>query len=643
MHVRSLKTVLWFLFGAGLTLILLRIINGPGAVVALTDMIPWGLWKGGGVVALVPIGGAGFTLAALVYVFHIERFRPLAVGAVLLGLMCYSSVAAGLTFDIGIWWRIVFPITHWQLHSTLFEIAWCIILYLCVLAVEFSHVVFAKLGWKRTTKVLHKMGIVFVIAGIALSTLHQSSLGTLFLATPYRLHPLWYTDLLPGLFLITAIGLGCLTISWAAVVTHWLYRAEQPIRAVSGLGRIASVVLGLFLVIRFAEIVISGEAALLFAPSWDTVNFWIECLLCAAIPVALLLFRRFRESPTAMFWISSMAVLGMSLNRVNVAGLATVSATHEPYLPAWTEWVVTFGILAGAGLVFLFCVERFGVFTAIGSREVEAAHDPGVVDHGNWRTTLFYNPQADVRVYSAFFVLAAGLTLGAAPDDALFGVRPLETPVWPPREVEVERFAPADGSRARFEVVAAEERGTPGGELVPVLMVDANRNGDYVLFDHESHIGEQAERRTLDRDDTCVLCHHMRKPYEKVSRCSDCHADMYLDRDIFDHDVHESRTGGNAGCAKCHQDPLLSKVRANTKPCAECHTQMRPAGTLVEVPVERQSTIAPGFRDAAHGLCVGCHQREQQQRRELGEDFARCTTCHAELPALESPGWESML
>ncbi|MCP5113218.1 MAG: hypothetical protein GY953_20500, partial [bacterium] len=158
MNVRTVKTILWFLLGAGLSVIALRIIHGPGAVVALTDLMPWGLWKGGGVVALVPIGGAGFTLAAFVSVFHWKIYRPLYLGAVLLGLMCYSSVAAGLTFDIGIWWRIVFPLTFWQFHSTLFEIAWCIMLYLGVLAVEFSHVVLERFEFKRAVRFLDKFG-----------------------------------------------------------------------------------------------------------------------------------------------------------------------------------------------------------------------------------------------------------------------------------------------------------------------------------------------------------------------------------------------------------------------------------------------------------------------------------------------------
>ena len=333
MNVRTVKTILWFLLGAGLTVILLRIIHGPGSVVALTDLMPWGLWKGGGVVALVPIGGAGFTLAAFVSVFHWKRYRPLYLGAVLLGLMCYSSVGAGLTFDIGIWWRIVFPIWHWQFHSTLFEISWCIMLYLCVLMVEFSHPVLEKFNFHRAAHLLDRFGIVFVIAGICLSTLHQSSLGTLFLATPFRLHPLWHTDLLPFLFFVTSIGLGCLTISWVAILVHRLYRAEPPMDAISGLARIAAYVLGFYLVVRFAGIIASGKGGLLFAPSWDTANFWLEILLSAAIPVALLMNQRFRNSPAAMFWIASSGILGVSLNRINVAGLATVSATQPVLHP----------------------------------------------------------------------------------------------------------------------------------------------------------------------------------------------------------------------------------------------------------------------------------------------------------------------
>ena len=265
MRLRATKTLLWLLVGLGVVVGVLRLLHGPGSVTALTDLIPWGLWKGGGVVALVALGGAGFTLAMLVYVFHRDRYRPAVRGAVLLALLAYSSVGLGLTIDIGIPWRIVFPVWHWQVHSVLFEVAWCIMLYLGVLAFEFGHTVLERLAWPRALAVLHKGTILLVIAGISLSTLHQSSLGTLFLATPFRLHPLWHTDLLPLLFFVSSMAVGCLSICLVTLVVHWLHHAEPPMEAISGLGRLAAWLLGAYLVVRFTELANEGARGLGYA------------------------------------------------------------------------------------------------------------------------------------------------------------------------------------------------------------------------------------------------------------------------------------------------------------------------------------------------------------------------------------------
>jgi Ni/Fe-hydrogenase subunit HybB-like protein len=595
-------------------------------------------------VALVPIGGAGFTLAAFVSVFHWKRYRPLYLGAVLLGLMCYSSVGAGLTFDIGIWWRIVFPIWNWQFHSTLFEISWCIMLYLGVLTVEFGHTVLERFNFHRAARLIDRFGIVFVIAGICLSTLHQSSLGTLFLATPFRLHPLWHTDLLPFLFFVTSIGLGCLTISWVAILVHRLYRAEAPMNAISGLGRIAAYVLALYLVVRFAGLLAAGKGGLLIAPSWDTANFWLEILLSAVIPVALLMNQPFRNSPAGMFWISSSGILGMSLNRINVAGLATVSATNQFYLPAWTEWTVTFGILAGAALVFLFCVENFSVFEGIDSERLDRVYTPRRVDHGDWRTIFFQSPQANVKVYSVSLILAVGLAMALVPQEAVFGLRPEETPAHGPRIVEISNTKVVGVSGVQFSIppVRFEQNGGSSSNTLLALMIDGNRDGDYVLFDHETHVSKQG-----GGDDSCVLCHHMQKPYEQVSECSGCHSDMYLAMDIFDHDIHVGRTKGNEGCIECHTDPAADKLRETTKTCSECHETMRPEGTRVDIVEAQQTTMAPGYMDAMHGACISCHEQEMEARGEtngdLAADLTLCTNCHRDLPRLEDKAWKARL
>jgi len=339
-----------------------------------------------------------------------------------------------------------------------------------------------------------------------------------------------------------------------------------------------------------------------------------------------------------MLWISTVGILGMSLNRVNVAGLATVSAMNYLYLPAWTEWIVTIGILSGAGLVFLFCVERFGVFPAINRDRLDASYAPRRVDRGDWKTIFFHNPHSEIRVYSAAFVLAVGIALGFMPLDAVFGVQPEQTPTQGPRTVELSNIKIAGVPGRKFFVPLEQLKHSADGEAFLALMIDGNRNGDYVIFNHDMHIDKEG-----GRNDSCLRCHHMQNPYEEVSECYGCHSDMYLTADIFDHSYHVKKTSGNEGCTECHADPYATKIRSNSKPCEDCHETMRPPGTLVEIAKEDQTTLAAAYMDAMHEMCVGCHEERKHQLEEHNEDFDRCTTCHRDLPRLEDDPWKSRL
>jgi Ni/Fe-hydrogenase subunit HybB-like protein len=638
MRIQITKMVLWFLTGLGATIVVLRIIHGPGSVTALSDILPWGIWKGWGVVALVPIGGAGFTLAMLVYIFGLKQFKPVVRGAVLLGLICYTSVAIGLTMDIGIWWRIVFPVFHWQYHSVLFEIAWCIMLYLIVLFAEFGHTIFQRFQWRRALGFLEKLTIFLVIFGIGLSTLHQSSLGTLFLATPFRLHPLWHTDFLPLLFFISSMALGCLTISFLTIIVYWLYGGVPPMRAISGLARISAYLMVGYVVIKFTEIIGSGEGALLFAGTWDTVNFWIEIVLSSVIPIAILLRRQFRQSKTAVFWASLCAIVGMSLNRVNVAGLATLSLTNSVYLPTWTEWAMTFGILSGATLFYLFCVEYFRLFEGLGRERVDEWVKPALFDHTDWKV-LFFGGQrlGSVQLYSFVFVFAAALSFGFVSDNAVFGVKPEKTPAKNPRRVRITKTVTNDNTTAVFAIKNNGADTEPGDSIATVMLLDSNRNGRYVLFDHEQH-----EIRH-NGDAGCPICHHMNKPFDTSTGCYMCHRDMYLQTDIFDHDFHVRKNGGNSHCMDCHLDGNLPKTTENTKQCQACHKTMVASGSRVEISSPRLDSRATGYMNAVHGLCIKCHQEVQETLTPPNEDFSRCTNCHRSLPELSDESWASRL
>jgi hypothetical protein len=241
------------------------------------------------------------------------------------------------------------------------------------------------------------------------------------------------------------------------------------------------------------------------------------------------------------------------------------------------------------------------------------------------------------------------------PDHSIFGLRPVKTPTEGPRLVEisdikvpgvpgVQYYVPPLGEVQNTSHDASHDASHDGGQngssrKILALMIDANRNGDYVLFDHDMHIEKQGGRNKT----TCLRCHHMQKPYEEVSECYGCHADMYLAVDIFDHSFHVEKTNGNDGCIQCHTDPSAAKVRENTKACSECHETMRPEGTRVEIPKEKQTTMASGYMHALHTSCIGCHKEVMATLQEPNENFTNCTNCHRDLPRLEDKNWTSRL
>ena len=154
------------------------------------------------------VAAGAFTLTAIVHLFNIRRFEPIVRPTVLTGFLGYLFVIFALLYDLGQPWRIWHALVFWNPHSVMFEVAWCVMLYTLVLALEFSPIVFERLRLERPRRFLKAMTTPLVIAGVLLSTLHQSSLGSLYLIVPEKLHPLWYTQLLPLLFYISAIGAG---------------------------------------------------------------------------------------------------------------------------------------------------------------------------------------------------------------------------------------------------------------------------------------------------------------------------------------------------------------------------------------------------------------------------------------------------
>src|SRR5512142_3370117 len=188
--------------------LILRFLKGLGGVTNLTDQFPLGFWIGFDVMAGAMLGGGAFVLAGLVYVFGLEEFRPILRSTILTAFLGYTLLIVALIIDVGRPYNIWRPLFFWNIHSVLFEVALCVMTYTTVLALEFLPALFERLHWKRAWRITHAITLPLVILGIILSTMHQSSLGSLWLIAPGKLNDLWFTPLLPVMFWISAITVG---------------------------------------------------------------------------------------------------------------------------------------------------------------------------------------------------------------------------------------------------------------------------------------------------------------------------------------------------------------------------------------------------------------------------------------------------
>ena len=356
------RGVLILVLASGLYSTVLRFSKGLGASTALSDQFPWGLWIGFDVLCGVGLAAGGFTLAAVVYIFHLERFQAIVRPAILTAFLGYSLVAVALLYDLGRPYRIWHPLVMWNPHSVMFEVAWCVTLYLTVLALEFSPVVLERFHLVKPLKIVKAITIPLVIAGVLLSTLHQSSLGSLYLIVPSKLHPFWYSPWLPVLFYISAIGVGLAMVIFESNLSARAFGREIEMPLLSQLAKALLWVLAVFGVLRFGDLASRGAFALLREPTTETLLFILEMVLGTVMPVALLAFARVRENREGLFATAVLVITGFLLNRLNVSitGMEASSGAH--YFPRWTEVSVTLSLVGAGFLLFALAVRYLRVF-----------------------------------------------------------------------------------------------------------------------------------------------------------------------------------------------------------------------------------------------------------------------------------------
>ena len=489
---------------AGLYATVLRFTKGLSATTNLSDRFPWGIWIGFDVMCGVALAAGGFTISAIVYIFHIEKYHPIIRPTILTAFLGYSLVVVGLMFDLGRPYNIWHPLIMWNPHSVMFEVGWCVTLYTTVLALEFSPMVFERLRWQRLYKIMKSITVPLVIVGVLLSTLHQSSLGTLYLIVPNKLHPLWYTPLLPLFFYISARALGCSMTIFESYLSQRAFRKRIEFHLLNKLGTVAAIALLVYLVMKVFDMQGRGVLGLAFQPTYEGRMFLAEMLLGVAAPIVMLLIPQIRNNQSGLFIAALMVVLGFVMNRINVSITGMDRASGVNYFPSWTEFAVTASIVAMGFLLFGLAVKYLDVFPTEEMDEIalgKRAELPAPI--------AFQQPLRSATTIA--FLLGFIFMFGAV-------------------------ALSYDGIRLRVPATDTIDEGTPNTTValaefnIPdrILIRMGKESPGPVFFSHKQHINAESQ--------VCVTCHAGKfkllessadvTPLKKMDYCGECHNGM---------------------------------------------------------------------------------------------------------------------
>jgi Ni/Fe-hydrogenase subunit HybB-like protein len=370
-YVRGLLTpwniVAGLILLIGLPMIAYRFAYGLGAATNLSQTYPWGLWIGLDVLCGVALAAGGYTLASTVYIFGLKDYYPVLRPSILTGFLGYFFVVLGLLCDLGRPWRIVYPVMYFYgVTSVMFLVAWHVFLYLTVQFLEFCPALFEWLGWKNVRRWVTKLTIGATIFGVILSTLHQSALGALFLMAPTKLHPLTFSPFIPIYFFVSSIAAGLSMVIVESALSHKIFRYQiEPRRHVDleritlGLGKAASVVLFTYVFLKLLGIAEGGH--------WDLLNtpfgYWTLGRLLAFFLFPSLLFARgVRQGSVRLVRVAAvLSLIGIVLNRLNVAFIAFNWSDPDRYVPSGMEVVTSVTIITMGILTFRWIVNRMPV------------------------------------------------------------------------------------------------------------------------------------------------------------------------------------------------------------------------------------------------------------------------------------------
>jgi Ni/Fe-hydrogenase subunit HybB-like protein len=339
-----------------------RLVVGLGPTTNLSDHYPWGIWITVDLF-LIPVAGAAFTISLISYFFNRDRYHTVLRAAVIAGLIWYGIVGVLLFLDIGRWpqfYNILNP-SYINLHSFLEEVSLSITLYTVILLLEAAPIFLEKWNLQKPIHLIEKSIYIISGIGILISSIHQSSLGSMFLIMSHKLHPLWWTPALPVLFFLQAGFAGLGTTAIAVTLIWRVMKLPIDRDLFRRLGQAMAINLMLYGAVRLGDWMGAGEIPLLFKLDAFSVIAWVELILGLFIPLGILISKLVRHS-AGPFWAGVFALMGMFINRLMISWVGLAEPGQNAYIPSWIEIAITVGLIAGGFLVYGVIVRFFKIF-----------------------------------------------------------------------------------------------------------------------------------------------------------------------------------------------------------------------------------------------------------------------------------------
>ncbi|MCP4749040.1 MAG: Ni/Fe-hydrogenase cytochrome b subunit [Desulfobacteraceae bacterium] len=353
----------------GLFITAVRFTKGLGATTNLSDNNPWGIWIGFDLLVGVALAAGGYVTSAAVYIFGMKRFHAAVRPAILTGFLGYALVVLALNYDVGRPWRLPYPfLISRGTTSLLFEVGACVALYLSVLFIEFTPAPLEWLGFKKARAIVVKLTMVLTIFGVILSTLHQSSLGALFLIAPSKLHPLWYSPYIPIYFFITSIIAGLSMVIFEGSLSYRYLKHKMDHHHIEtkddlalGFGKAAAWVLTGYFMIKV--IGIAADNNWHYLASGYGAWFLVELFGFVALPAFCYMLGVRENNIRLIRWTAAWTVLGIIVNRFNISMVAFNYhlPSSERYFPHWMEIGISVFIVTAGLLAFRFICTRMPI------------------------------------------------------------------------------------------------------------------------------------------------------------------------------------------------------------------------------------------------------------------------------------------